>query len=50
MYNIFDDVKGRHNINKLAIFLKELHDDNLCNSEIEKYKNRLNDGEFSIAS
>lgn len=35
-YNIFDDVKGRHNLNKLAKFLKELHNNNLSNSEIEE--------------
>lgn len=45
-YNIFDDVKGRYNINKLAMFLKELHNNNLTNSEIDEYKNKLNNEKF----
>lgn len=45
-YNVIDDIKGRHNVNKLAIFLKELHDNNLSDEKIEDYKNRLNDNKF----
>ena len=45
-YNIIDDVKWRYNINKLAKFLKELHNNNLTNIEIDEYKNKLNNEKF----
>ena len=45
-YNIFDDVKGRHNLNKLALFLKELHNNKLSYDDVKKYKDSLKDEKF----
>lgn len=45
-YNIFDDVKGRFNINKLTMFLKALHDKNLSYEEVKNYKASLKDDKF----
>lgn len=45
-YNIIDDGKWIHNVNKFAIFLKELHDNNFSDKKIEEYKTRLNDDIF----
>lgn len=45
-YNVFDDIKGKYNLNKLAMFLKELHNNNLSYEDVEKYKVSLKDEKY----